>query len=83
MKTHVLCKKPCDVQLNVAELCSLIAVAKGNNVFMGGAVDTFSTADERGESNHQFMEPVVVHADFSNEFDVDGACVRSRGDDSC
>lgn len=50
---------------------------------MGGAVDTFSTADERGESNHQFMEPVVVHADFSNEFDVDGACVRSRGDDSC
>ena len=71
-KKHVLCEKP--VTTNAAELRSLIATAKENNVFFMEALWTrfqplaleFKKISESGALG----KPVVVHADLSGDFDI-------------
>jgi len=71
-KKHVLCEKP--VTCNAAELRSLIATAKENDVFFMEALWTrFQPLTKEVKElidSGKLGLPVVVHADFSNDFGI-------------
>ncbi|KIJ69242.1 hypothetical protein HYDPIDRAFT_24094 [Hydnomerulius pinastri MD-312] len=79
-KKHVLCEKP--VTCNAAELRSLIATAKENNVFFMEALWTrfqplTKKVKEISDSGVLGL-PVVVHADFSNDFGINNLPLTHR-----
>lgn len=72
-KKHVLLEKPATT--NAAELRSLIALAKENNVFLMEAMWTrfqpVAKAVRALIDGGSLGDPVVVHADLSGGFDVE------------
>ncbi|KAH7914951.1 hypothetical protein BJ138DRAFT_241217 [Hygrophoropsis aurantiaca] len=72
-KKHVLCEKP--VTCNAAELRALIAAAKEHGVFLMEALWTrfqpLTKEIKRIGEEGTLGAPVVVHADFSNDFGIE------------
>ncbi|EGO20891.1 hypothetical protein SERLADRAFT_351556 [Serpula lacrymans var. lacrymans S7.9] len=80
-KKHVLCEKP--VTVNSAELRSLIAEAKKQGVFFMEALWTrfqpLTLELKKLAEDGTLGAPVVVHADFSNDFGISSMytlCIR-------
>jgi len=73
-KKHVLCEKP--VTVNAAELRSLLAAAKENNVFFMEAMWTrfqpLSLEFKKISENDVLGLPLVMHADLSADFGLKG-----------
>ncbi|KAF9499390.1 NAD(P)-binding protein [Pleurotus eryngii] len=79
-KKNVLCEKP--VSCNSAELRSLIAAAKENNVFFMEALWTrfhpLALEVKKVIDEGALGKPIVVHADLSGNFDIDNIPTTHR-----
>ncbi|KAJ8694783.1 hypothetical protein PTI98_007433 [Pleurotus ostreatus] len=79
-KKNVLCEKP--VSCNSAELRSLIAAAKENNVFFMEALWTrfhpLALEVKKVIDEGTLGKPIVVHADLSGNFDIDNIPTTHR-----
>lgn len=77
-KKNVLCEKP--VSCNSAELRSLIAAAKENNVFFMEALWTrfhpLALEVKKVIDEGSLGKPIVLHADLSGNFDIDSTHFR-------
>ncbi|KAL1667845.1 hypothetical protein GGF50DRAFT_124472 [Schizophyllum commune] len=79
-KKHVLCEKP--VTSNVAELKSLLAAAKENNVFFMEAMWTrfqpLAQEIKKVVDSSELGLPIALHADLSGDFDIENIPTTHR-----
>ncbi|KAL1710754.1 hypothetical protein EV121DRAFT_285181 [Schizophyllum commune] len=79
-KKHVLCEKP--VTSNAAELKSLLAAAKENNVFFMEAMWTrfqpLAQEIKKVVDSGELGLPIALHADLSGDFDIENIPTTHR-----